>query len=102
MIIIVEANNVLNRFIRFGKLDSFQIQNVHIGKAKEPPSIHAAPEKRGFYAMPLKYQEMFLISSLETTQKDTFSKKQRPSTADVRYGVITGADQYLSAKSNQS
>lgn len=76
MVIFVEANDVLNRFIRFGKLDSFQIQNVHAVKGKEPSSIHVAPEKRGFYAMPLKYQEMFLIGNLQSTQKDIFPKNK--------------------------
>jgi hypothetical protein len=76
MVILVEANDVLNRFIRFGKLDSFQIQNVHAVSGKETSSYHIAPEKRGFYAMPLKYQEMFLIGSLEDTQKDVFPKNK--------------------------
>jgi len=73
----VEANNILNRFIRFGKLDSFQIQNVHVVKGKEPGSIHVAPEKRGFYAMPLKYQELFLIGNIQDTQpKSVFPKNK--------------------------
>jgi hypothetical protein len=82
MVILVEANDVLNRFIRFGKLDSFQIQNVHVGKGQEPSSIHIAPEKSGFYAMPLKYQELFLIGSLEDTQKDVFPKNKVSRDAD--------------------
>lgn len=77
MVIFIESNkDVLNRFIRFGKMDSFQVQNVHVRKGLEPSSIHIAPKKRGFYAMPLKFQEMFLISSLETTQRDTFPKQK--------------------------
>jgi len=76
MVIFVEGNDALNRFVRFGKLDSFQIQKVHAVSGKETSSIHTAPEKRGFYAMPLKYQEMFLIGNLEKTQKDVFPKNK--------------------------
>jgi len=93
MVILVEANDVLNRFIRFGKLDSFQIQNVHVGKVKEPSSMHIAPEKRGFYAMPLKYQEMFLISSLEDTQKSVFPK-WNPQRDNDGWPVDGEADKY--------
>ena len=75
MIIFIESSkNVLNRFVRFGRMDSYQVQNVYARKGQEPESVHIAPEKRGFYAMPLKFQEMFLIGSLETKQKDTFPK----------------------------
>jgi len=81
----VKTNNVLNRFIRFGKFDSFQIQNVYVVNGKEPSSIHVAPEKRGFYAMPLKYQELFLISSLEDTLKDVFPKNKVSQNTDGWY-----------------
>jgi len=93
MIILKESNgDILNRFIRFGKMDSYQIQNVHVKKDQEPSSIHIAPEKRGFYAMPLKFQEMFLISSIEQTQKNTFPKNKVPRDDDGYVNIDTQAE----------
>jgi hypothetical protein len=89
MIVLVESGDPLNRFIRFGKLDSYQIQNVHIGnylkKGKEP-SIHLAPENRGFYAFPMKFADLYLIGCLDKTQKDTFPKREPPSANEIQTG----------------
>lgn len=49
-------------FVRFGKL----------GLAKQKgfgsDSFHAPPAQLGFYAMPKRYQELFLVGSIESTQ----------------------------------
>jgi hypothetical protein len=66
-----EAKEISNTFVRFGSLDRYNYQaTTH----KDKDSFHAAPAKRGFYAMPFKYQERFLIGSLATTQPQLFPK----------------------------
>ena len=54
--------NIDNTFIRFGKM--------HLTKQQGYGSdtFHAPPAPIGFYAMPIRFQEYFLIGSLESTQ----------------------------------
>ena len=53
-----------NLFVRFGKL--------HLTKQEGfgGETFHSPPSTVGFYAMPFKYQEFYLISSLSKTQSD--------------------------------
>lgn len=53
-----------NLFVRFGKL--------HLTKQKGfgGDTFHSPPSTIGFYAMPFKYQDFFLISSLARTQSE--------------------------------
>jgi len=57
-------NDIDNIFIRYGKLHL--IKQKSFGK----DSFHAPPTQRGFYAMPIRFQEMFLIGSIDKTQPD--------------------------------
>jgi hypothetical protein len=54
--------NIDNTFIRFGKM--------HLTKQQGYGSdtFHAPPAPIGFYAMPIRFQEYFLIGSLDKTQ----------------------------------
>ncbi|MCK9446672.1 hypothetical protein M0Q50_07400 [bacterium] len=56
-----------NTFIRYGRL--------HITKQKAygTDSFHAPPASKGFYAMPIRFQELFLIGSIEKTQPDVLN-----------------------------
>lgn len=56
------------KFVRFGGL------NVKTQKGFGKDSFHAPPTSKGFYAMPYKLQELFLVGSLSVTQPDIFKK----------------------------
>lgn len=58
----------LTYFVRFGGLDL--VNQKGFGK----DTYHAPPARRGFYAMPLLAQEMFLVGSLSTTQPAQWPK----------------------------
>jgi len=65
--------NTLNRFVRFGKLA--MVNQKGYGKN----TFHAPPAPRGFYAMPLRYQEWFLVGSMDTYQpKQTLNYPKHP------------------------
>jgi len=53
-----------NTFIRYGRL--------HLTKQQghDKDSFHAPPSTKGFYAMPIRFQELFLIGSIDKTQPD--------------------------------
>jgi len=58
-----------NTFIRYGRLHltkqkGFESDSFHSA------SFHSPPAQYGFYAMPIRFQELFLISSLDKTQPD--------------------------------
>lgn len=59
--------NINNLFVRFGKL--------HLTKQEGfgGNGFHSPPSSVGFYAMPFKYQEFFLIGSLTKTQPEQFN-----------------------------
>jgi hypothetical protein len=59
------------KFVRFGNI------NPKKQKGYGKDSYHAPPAKKGFYAMPFKFQEFFLIGSLKDTQPDVFGKDKR-------------------------
>lgn len=61
----------LRIFVRFGKLKL--VKQMGYGK----DTFHAPPASKGCYAFPLKYQEFFLIGSLDTTQPDEFNKVKK-------------------------
>ena len=56
------GKNIDNKFVRFGKLHL--IKQDGYGK----DSWHSPPSPYGFYCFPIRFQEWFLISSLEKTQ----------------------------------
>lgn len=53
-----------NTFIRYGRLHLTKQQ----GYGKD--SFHAPPSTIGFYAMPIRFQELFLVGSIEKTQPE--------------------------------
>ena len=63
-----------NTFIRYGK--------IHLTKQEGygEDTYHAPPAPIGFYAMPIRFQEMFLVSSISKTQPKIISipKKLNP------------------------
>jgi len=73
-------NQPQNKFVRYGRLDKWAKQKNHVGNKKtdldgnasSEITFHTAPTGRGFYAMPYKYEESFLIGSLDKTQPDLF------------------------------
>jgi hypothetical protein len=70
MILFVE-DSILNYFVRWGDLDSYKRQVINIFNSKDSDNWrtwHIAPDKRGFYAFPLKFIEPFLLSSTDQTQ----------------------------------
>jgi len=75
MVIIVE-NSQYNWFVRIGNMDSFKKQAKNIFNVKNP-SYHTAPDRRGFYAFPMKFIEPFMVSSVKDTQPDlaNYNKK---------------------------
>lgn len=56
--------NIYQKFVRYGKLKATKQK----GYEENPTSFHTPPAIRGFYAMPYKFQEMFLISGIDETQ----------------------------------
>jgi hypothetical protein len=53
-----------NTFVRYGRM--------HLTKQKGygNDTFHAPPASIGFYAMPIRFQELFLVGSIETTQPE--------------------------------
>lgn len=60
-------------FIRYGKLKPVK----QLGYTEIDKSYHSPPSRRGFYAMPYKFQELFLIGSIESTQKIVLKKNYK-------------------------
>jgi hypothetical protein len=58
------------KFVRYGGIKS--VSQKHFG---EYDSFHSPPTKNGFYAMPHKAQEFFLIGCIDETQPHLFPKK---------------------------
>lgn len=56
-----------NTFVRYGRLHLTKQE----GYGKD--SFHAPPAPYGFYAMPIRFQELFLVGSLEKTQPEVLS-----------------------------
>lgn len=56
-----------NTFVRYGRLHLTKQE----GFGKD--SYHAPPTQYGFYAMPIRFQELFLIGSLDKTQPEVLS-----------------------------
>jgi len=66
-----------NKFVRYGNLDIYNKQEWHVKKPKQNDPIsnyHLAPVSRGYYAMPFKYVEMFLVGAVSKTQPEQFKK----------------------------
>lgn len=61
----------LNIFVRFGGLD------LKTQKGYGKTTYHAPPATRGFYAMPLVAQELFLVGSIGIYQKGTMPKEPK-------------------------
>ena len=57
------------KFVRFGNIKA--VKQKHFGLYD---SFHSPPTDKGFYAMPHKAQEFFLIGSLSATQPHNFPK----------------------------
>ena len=55
-------------FVRFGKLGLVKQKAYN-----KSDSYHAPPAPRGFYAMPIRFQEYFLIGTLCYTQPEIFN-----------------------------
>lgn len=58
-----ESADIDRTFVRFGKLGL--VKQDGFGS----DTFHAPPAPRGFYAMPKRFQELFLVGSIENTQK---------------------------------
>lgn len=56
--------NIYQKFVRYGKLKVTKQK----GYEEDPSSFHTPPARRGFYAMPYKFQEMFLIGGIDKSQ----------------------------------
>lgn len=67
-------------FVRFGGLD---LKNQK-GYGNKELTFHSPPAKRGIYAMPKIAQELFLVSSLDKTQKGIFKKDISVDGSDFR------------------
>jgi hypothetical protein len=67
-----EGADEMRRFVRFGKMAP--VKQKGFGN----DTFHAPPTSRGFYAMPLKYQELFLVGSLDKYQPDQYNVTKRP------------------------
>ena len=61
-------NDIDNTLIRYGKL--------HLTKQKAfgNDTFHSPPAPIGFYAMPIRFQELFLVSSLDEFQPEYLKK----------------------------
>ena len=93
-------------FVRFGKLGLLKQKGYGIN------TFHAPPAPKGFYAMPIHFQEYFLISGIDQTQSDQlnipnmekfrkpdgeidwdeFSKKEKERYSAVRHEFIIKKD----------
>lgn len=61
-----------NTFIRYGRL--------HLTKQKGfgRDTFHSPPAPIGFYAMPIRFQELFLVGSIESTQSKNMGLPKKP------------------------
>lgn len=59
-----EQKNIYQKFVRYGKLKVTKQR----GYEENPMSFHTPPAKQGFYAMPYKFQELFLIGGIDESQ----------------------------------
>ena len=68
-----------NTLIRYGRL--------HLTKQKGfgEDSFHAPPAPLGFYAMPIKFQELFLVGSISSTQPDYMKLPKKINDDDFDY-----------------
>lgn len=62
----------MRTFVRFGKLGLIK------QKGFGSDTFHAPPTTKGFYAMPLKFQEFFLVGSIESTQAKYLGYPKEP------------------------
>lgn len=69
--------NIDNIFVRFGKL--------HLTKQEGfgDDYFHSPPASKGFYAMPFRFQEYFLIGSLESYQPEQYNVPKKLKTETI-------------------
>lgn len=69
--------NIDNIFVRFGKL--------HLTKQDGfgNDTFHSPPASKGFYAMPIRFQEYFLISSIGSYQKNQYNLPKKLDTDNI-------------------
>jgi len=70
-------SNTLNRFIRYGKLALVK------QKGFGSDTFHAPPAQRGFYAMPIRFQSLFLVGSTDEYQPGQLNAPKKPIGDDV-------------------
>lgn len=65
------GKDINNTFVRYGKL--------HLVKQEGygEDTFHAPPAPKGFYAMPIKFQEMFIVGSVMDSQPKIFNVPKR-------------------------
>lgn len=56
----------LLKFVRFGKIGV--VKQKGYTTVESDKSFHSPPAKKGFYAMPFKFQELFLVGCISATQ----------------------------------
>lgn len=64
----MKGKDVYRTFVRYGKLAP--VKQKGFGK----DTFHSPPTSYGFYAMPIRFQEMFLVGSLSWSQPKLFPK----------------------------
>ncbi len=69
--------NTLNRFIRYGKLALVK------QKGFGSDTFHGPPAQRGFYAMPIQFQSLFLVGSVDDYQPGQLNAPKKPVGEDV-------------------
>lgn len=60
-----------NTFIRYGRLHLTKQQ----GYGND--TFHSPPAPKGFYAMPIRFQELFLVGSIDKTQPDVVAMPKK-------------------------
>lgn len=77
-----------NTFIRYGRLHLTKQKGYNKNSKFNTETFHAPPAPRGFYAMPIRFQEMFLIGSLEKTQPDYMKLPKNIKDNDMDYNEV--------------
>ncbi len=80
--------NIDNIFVRYGRM--------HLTKQEGYGSdtFHAPPAPLGFYAMPIRFQELFLVGSIDKTQPDIIAMPKKMKIENIKEDEKIDWDEY--------
>lgn len=84
----IMKKDIDNIFIRYGKM--------HLTKQKGygNDTFHSPPAPLGFYAMPIRFQELFLVGSIDKTQPDIIAMPKKLNFENKKEDEVFDWDKY--------